>query len=61
MLCEVVLKSIGNTMEDYELLESPRIRLRGINARVSFFTEEKHLPAETTDKGEWAPLPYDIG
>lgn len=61
MLCEVVLKSIGNTMEDYELLESPRIRLRGINARASFFTEEKHLPAETIDKGEWASLPYDIG
>ena len=48
-------------MEDYELLESPRIRLRGINARASFFTEEKHLPAETIDKGEWASLPYDIG
>ena len=61
MLCEVVLSSIGNTMDDYVLLESPRIRLRGINARVSFFSEEEYLPSETIDKGEWVSLPYDIG
>ncbi len=61
MLCTVVLKSISNTMDDYELLESPRVRLRGINAKASFFTEEEYLPAETVDKGEWSSLPYDIG
>lgn len=61
MLCEVILKSISNTMDDYELLESPRIRLRGINARAAFFTDEEYLPSETVDKGEWASLPYDIG
>lgn len=61
MLCEVALKSISNTMEDYELLESPRIRLRGINARAAFFSEEEYLPTETIDKGEWTSLPYDVG
>lgn len=61
MLCEVVLKSISNTMDDYELLESPRIRLRGINARAAFFSDEEYLPSETVDKGEWKSLPYDIG
>ncbi len=61
MLCKVTLKSVSNTMEDYELLESPRIRLRGINARAAFFSEEEYLPAETIDKGEWTSLPYDVG
>lgn len=62
MLCTVVLKSISNTMDDYELLESPRVRLRSINAKASFFTEEEeYLPTETVDKGEWSSLPYDIG
>ena len=61
MLCEVILRSVSNTMEDYELLESPRTRLRGINARAAFFTTDEYLPSETVDKGEWASLPYDIG
>ncbi len=61
MLCKVVLGTIANTMDDYELLEEPRIRLRGLNAAAKFFNTEKHLPGETIDKGVWVSLPYDIG
>ena len=61
MLCEVVLSSITNTMEGYELLEEPRIRLRGINSAAKFFGDAEYLPEETIDKGAWASLPYDIG
>ena len=61
MLCKVILSAIGNTMDDYELLEEPRIRLRGINAAAKFFSTEEYLPGETVDKGVWATLPYDVG
>ncbi len=61
MLCEIVLGSIANTMDDYELLEEPRIRLRGLNASAKFFTTEEYLPSETVDKGVWVSLPYDVG
>ncbi len=61
MLCEVVLSTITNTMEDYELLEEPRIRLRGINSAAKFFGDSEYLPEETIDKGAWTSLPYDVG
>ncbi len=61
LLCEVVLGTISNTMDDYELLEEPRIRLRGINASARLFTTEDYLPSETIDKGVWAALPCDVG
>ena len=61
MLCEVVLSTIANTMDDYELLEEPRVRLRGINATAKFFSGEEYLPGETIDRGAWAALPCDVG
>ena len=61
MLCEVVLSTVTNTMEDYELLEEPRVRLRGINSSAKFFSGDDFLPEETIDKGVWAELPRDVG
>lgn len=61
LLCEVELHEIGNTLEDYELLESPRVRLRGINSNARIMQQSGFYPEESMDYGEWQELPYDIG
>ena len=61
LLCQVVVSSISNTMDDYELVESPRVRLTGISCYAPVMQEEDFLPTEIAEYGEWADLPYDIG
>jgi hypothetical protein len=60
LLCRVVLAKISNTMDDYELLEDPRIRLTDMPAAAEILRREEFRPAELID-GTWAPLPYDVG
>lgn len=61
IMCEVVIESVSNTMDDYELLESPRLRLCSMNAKARLFTDKPEIPSELIDKGEWKSLPYDVG
>ena len=61
LLCRVVLASICNTMDDFELLESPRVRLRDLPDRVEILRQKDFRPAELLDAGPWVELPHDIG
>lgn len=61
IMCEVAVESVANTMDDYELLESPRVRLCSMNAKARLFTDKPEIPSELIDRGEWQSLPYDVG
>ena len=49
LLCSVVVKQIANNMDDYELFESPRVRLCNINATAELFGKLKYHPSELVD------------
>lgn len=61
LLCRITLAKISNTMDGYELLEDPRIRLRDLPASAEVLREEEFRPAELIDAGEWTRLPCDVG
>lgn len=61
LMCRIMLSEISSNLEDYELVESPRIRLRGINAGAALFRSGPYIPEELIEFGEWKSLPYDIG
>lgn len=61
LLCRVVLAGVSNTMDGYELLENPRIRLRDLPAGAEILRRKDFRPTELLDAGPWAALPYDIG
>lgn len=57
----VMLSSISNGLDDYELLEEPRVRLRFINNSAKILQFKDFYPTEMLDYGPWTDLPYDIG
>ena len=61
LFSKIKVKSVSNTMDDYVLLENPRVRLRNMNASAQLFGKTEYLPSEFVDKGEWKALPYDVG
>lgn len=61
LLCCVVLASVANTMDGYELLEEPRVRLRDLPDAAEILRERDFRPAELIDAGPWVPLPHDVG
>lgn len=61
LFCTVAIKSISNTMDDYELFEEPTAMLRNINARAELFGKRKYFPTELTDGKDRQEFPYDIG
>ena len=61
LLCRICVESISNGLDDYELLEEPRVRLRNINGSAKLFNDGPYQPQEMIDYGEWVGLPYDIG
>ena len=61
LICHVILSEISSNLDDYELLESPRIRLKGINAEAALFSDRPYIPEDLIEYGEWHELPYDIG
>lgn len=61
MMCTVELAAISNTMDGYELVENPKIRLLNINGRANIMQTEDFYPTETIDHGDWVRLPHDIG
>ena len=61
LLCRVVLAAVCNTMDGYELLENPRVRLRDLPASAEILRLQDFRPVELLDAGPWAALPYDVG
>lgn len=61
MMSRVKLVSVSNLMDDYELLENPRVRLCNINSSANILQYDPFTPSQTIDYGEWHNLPYDIG
>ena len=61
LFCSVVIESISNALNDYVLLEEPKLRLINVNAQICPFTPDgEHFPSETIDSPS-VNLPYDIG
>ena len=61
LLCQVILASVANTMDGYELLESPRVRLCDIPDTAEILREQEFRPSELIDSGAWTDLGCDIG
>lgn len=61
LLCCITLVSVANTMDGYELLEEPRVRLRDIPDSAEILREADFRPSELIDAGPWTALPYDVG
>lgn len=61
LMSYVELFAVSCNLEDYDLLESPRVRLKNINASALIFHEGEYIASEFIDYGEWVSLPYDIG
>ena len=61
LLCGIRLARVSNTMDGYELLENPRVRLRDLPNSAEILRLLEFRPAELIDAGAWTPLPYDVG
>ena len=61
LLCRITLRSVANTMDGYELLEEPRVRLIDLPDNAEILREREFRPAELLDAGPWFALPYDVG
>ena len=61
LLCRITLTKISNTMDGYELLESPRVRLRDLPDAAEILREKEFRPSELIDSDRWVELPYDVG
>ena len=61
LMCTVSLVKVSNLMDDYELLEEPRVRLRDMNMSVNPFQQSAFYPSVMLDAGEWLNLPHDVG
>ena len=61
LLCRIVLEKVCNTMDDYDLLEEPQVRLRDLPDAAEILREDGFRPTELISDGLWAMLPYDVG
>ena len=61
LLCRIVLRTVTNTLDGYELLEEPRVRLIDLPDNAEILREMDFRPAELLDAGPWAALPCDVG
>ncbi len=61
LLCRITLTKVTNTMDGYELLEEPRVRLLDLPDNAEILREKDFRPTELLDAGAWAPLPCDVG
>ena len=61
LLCKIVLSSVSNAMDGYELLEEPRVRLCDLPDGTEVLREKDFRPSELIDAGAWQALPYDVG
>lgn len=61
LLCGITLTKVCNTLDGYELLENPRVRLRDLPNAAEILRQQEFRPTELIDAGAWTPLPYDVG
>ena len=61
LLCRITLRTVTNTMDGYELLEEPRVRLIDLPDNAEILREQEFRPTELLDAGPWVSLPYDVG
>lgn len=61
LLCRIVLVSVSNTMDGYDLLENPRVRLRDLPDNAEILRQADFRPAELIDATPWTALPCDVG
>lgn len=61
LLCRIVLTKVCNTMDDYELLEEPRVRLRDMPDAAEILRQEEFRPTELIDSEHWIEFPCDVG
>ena len=61
LLCRIVLRTVTNTLDGYELLEEPRVRLTDLPDNAEILREKDFRPTELLDAGPWAALPCDVG
>lgn len=61
LLCKVEIESVSNDLDNYELLENPRVRLKDLNASAKVFDKAGFSPTETITDGPWVDFPHDIG
>lgn len=61
LLCRIRLVSVSNTMDGYELLEDPRVRLVDLPDAAQILRQKEFRPAEVLDAGPWQALPCDVG
>lgn len=61
MLCRVRLAAVSNTLDGYELLEEPCVRLCDLPHSAEILRESDFRPSELIDTGPWTALPCDVG
>ena len=61
LLCRIILNSVSNTMDDYDLLENPRVRLIDLPDKAEILRQQDFRPAELIDATPWTSLPCDVG
>ena len=61
LLCRIVLATVSNTMDGYELLEDPRVRLTDLPDGAEILRDRDFRPSELIDAGDWVALPCDVG
>ena len=61
LLCRIVLEKVCNTMDDYDLLEEPQVRLRDLPDAAEILRKDGFRPTELISDGLWAALPCDVG
>ena len=61
LLCRIVLMKVANTMDGYDLLEDPQVRLRDLPDAAEILRQEEFRPTELIDAAKWAQLPCDVG
>ena len=61
LLCRVRLAAVSNTLDDYELLEDPAVRLCDLPHSAEILREKDFRPNELIDAGAWTALPFDVG
>ena len=61
LLCRITLTTVTNTMDGYELLEEPRVRLLDLPDNAEILREKDFRPTELLDAGPWTALPCDVG
>lgn len=61
LMCTVSFDAVSNALDDYELLENPRISLSGLNPEAEVLREKDFRPKEGLEYDIPVKLQYDIG